>query len=98
MAIEYISLQEIGETRDAFQKSIKTFEGYVKSVNTAANTLNQSWDGEGSKSFTKQFSLMKTALDDISDVLYEIYEAILDAETAYIDADEAVAKQISVDT
>lgn len=98
MAIEYISLKEIGETREAFKKSIKTFEGYVKTVNSAADKLNGSWDGKGSKSFVKEFSLMKTALDDISDILYEVYEAILDAETAYIDADEAVAKQISADS
>jgi len=54
------------------------------------DTLLGTWDGEGRNQFETQYTLMEQQLKDISDVLYEIYEALVDAQAAYIDADEAV--------
>ena len=98
MSVKYISVGEIGDTRNEFKNSIKTFEGYVREVNKAADDLRVAWSGKGYTQFEHQYALMKRQLDDISDILYEVYEALLDAETAYIDVDEAVAKQISAGT
>jgi WXG100 family type VII secretion target len=78
-----------------FKDSIKEFEGYVKQMKAHTSTLLNTWVGEGRNQFQTQYTLMERQLDDISDVLYEIYEALVDAQSAYIDADEAVAKQIS---
>ena len=41
---------------------------------------------------------MKMQLKDISDALYDIYDDLVDATAAYIDGDEAAAKQLSINS
>ena len=93
--VRYLEVDGLKDTGLSFKNSIKKFESYVGDMKKHTSTLLSTWDGKGRDQFETQFTLMERQLNDISDVLYEIYEALVDAQGAYIDADEAVGKQIS---
>ncbi len=93
--VRHLEVDGLKDTGLNFKNSVKKFEVYVGDMKKHTNTLLSTWDGKGRDQFETQYTLMEGQLKDISDVLYEIYEALVDAQVAYIDADEAVGKQIS---
>lgn len=93
MSVEYLNVQGITDACKAFRDKIEEFDSCVTEMDSATNDALRDWVGKGRNQFETQMRLMKSQLDDISEVLYEIYEALVDAEAAYIDEDEAVAKQ-----
>lgn len=93
MAVEYLDVKGITDACKAFRDKIKDFDACVVEMDNATNDALRNWVGKGRNQFETQMDLMKSQLADISEVLYEIYDALADAETAYIDEDEAVAKQ-----
>ena len=93
MAVEYLDVKGITDVCKAFRDKIKDFDACVVEMDNATNDALRNWVGKGRNQFETQMDLMKSQLADISEVLYEIYDARADAETAYIDEDEAVAKQ-----
>ncbi len=96
MSVEYLDVSGITEASKQFRDKIKDFDECVSKMNRETNNITRNWIGEGSNQFQTQMTLMLSQLDDISEILYEIYEALLDAETAYIDQDVEVAKQFSI--
>ncbi len=96
MSVAYIDVGGITETCKAFRDDIKKFDQCVTDMDRATKEALSDWVGEGRNQFETQMRLMESQLSDISDVLYEIYEALSDAEAGYIDEDETVAKQFSM--
>jgi len=78
----------------SFKSGTKDFDEYVKRLKTISTALLQNWEGKGSNEFEYQYNLLKGKLVDISDDLYEIYDALMEAEVAYSDADDELAKGI----
>lgn len=54
--------------------------------------LIENWHGKGSNMFQKKYHYLAQQLKDLSEELYEIANAIRDAEDAYIQADMDAAK------
>jgi len=97
MAVEYIDVQGITSTAIVFRSTIRAFDDCITQMDNVTNNVLRNWVGRGRNQFETQMAIMKGQLDDISDTLYDVYNALVDAETGYIDQDEAVAKQFSVD-
>lgn len=93
VSVEYLDVNGITEAAKLFRKKIKEFDQCVTSMDRATNNVIRNWVGKGRNEFETQMKLMKSQLDDISEGLYDIYNALVDSETGYIDEDEAVAKQ-----
>jgi WXG100 family type VII secretion target len=93
--VKFLYTWGLQNTASKFKSGIKEFDNCVTEMHTITNELFSSWEGEGKNQFETQYSLMKKKLDDISDTLYDIYDALVDSEKTYIDADEEAAKQIS---
>lgn len=93
MAIKHLDVSGITNAAISFRNEIHTFDNCVISVNNAKKEVLQDWVGKGRNQFETQMELMMGQLDDISEVLYEIYDALIDAEKGYIDVDEETAKQ-----
>ena len=98
MAIQYLNTKGITETCKAFRSNVKMFDQCVTDINSYTNQVEEDWIGEGKIQFETQMRLMMSQLEDISQILYDICEALKDAEAAYIDADVETAKQINVAT
>ena len=94
-SVKYINTHGLQETSVMIRDTIDDFDEAVVKVNNTTNDLLASWEGDGRNQFETQTLLMKSKLDDISDMLYDIYDALVKSEKTYIDTDESVAKQIS---
>ena len=93
--LKHLETQGLQKAAQDFNKGITEFDACVHSMNTITSGLLACWRGKGRTQFETQYMLMERKLEDISAILYEIYDGLVDAETTYIDADEAVAKEIS---
>lgn len=93
MSVEYLEVKGIKDATQDFHSKVEEFDGYVKEMNDATQEVLVNWLGKGRNQFETQMQLMILQLNDISDGLYDIYNALVDAEAGYIDEDEAVAKQ-----
>lgn len=96
--VQYINTKGLQETAAAFKTGIVDFNTCVREMSRITDELFSGWDGDGRDQFETQCVLMKSKLDDISDTLYDIYNVLVESETAYIDVDESVAKEISAAT
>jgi WXG100 family type VII secretion target len=93
VAVQYLNVSGITEAAKKFRSSIGEFDQCLIKMDKATNNVLQNWVGKGRNQFETQVSLMKKQLDDISEDLYDIYDALVDSEEGYIEEDEAVAKQ-----
>ena len=96
MAVQYLDVKGITDAAIQFRNSIGEFDNCVIEMDKATNDVLRNWIGKGRNQFDTQIGLMKRQLDDISEGLYDIYNALVDSEEGYIDEDEAVAKQFSI--
>lgn len=58
------------------------------------NAVLGSWVGEGRNTFEKKYRLLEKQFNDINEQLWAVYENIVNAEVAYIQADTDAAKRI----
>ena len=87
-----IHTQPIDELALKFRDSIKKFENYRNQMDAISMELMSTWVGLGRNKFETQYTILKGQFQDISDELYDIYDALVNAETTYIEADNAIAK------
>lgn len=98
MAVQHLNTAGISGTCIKFREAITDFDKCVTEINSYTNEVEREWVGNGKNQFETQMRLMLSQLDDISKILYDISEALQDAEAAYIDADVETAKRISIAT
>lgn len=96
MSAQFISLDTSGfvATEKAISDNITLFNAQVQKMRRTSTNLLSTWQGKGRNEFETQMTLMMSKLDDISDDLYDMYNALVKAEKEYIDADEAKAKEM----
>lgn len=92
--VEHLYTQDMTDAALAFQKNIDNFSEAKRKVEKATTKLLSTWAGKGRNEFEVQYKLLFGQLGDIEDALYDIYEALVDSETAYYDADEETSKQL----
>ena len=96
MAVTYLDVSGITQAAVTFQQTIGKFDQCVIDMEQSTKRVLQNWVGARRNQFESQMSLMTHQLHDISEGLYDIYDALVDSEAAYIEEDEAVAKQFSI--
>ena len=95
MAVQHLETAPMKEANQKFKQGIETFDECVTEMDNITSDVLKNWVGHGRNSFETQLKLMKGQLKDISGSLHGIYKDLVDAEVAYIDQDEQVAKQFS---
>lgn len=95
-SIEHLNTGTLTETYEKVRTNIEKFDNCVDRMEKTTMDLLDTWDGKGRNRFETEYDKMKMQLKDISDALYDIYNDLVDATAAYIDGDEAAAKQLSI--
>ena len=95
--VTYLYTKTFTETINTFKRSISEYENIKLKVEQTTNTLFFNWQGEGKTQFEKDYTTLYRQLTDITDIMYELYEALIDAEAAYIQADEEAAKLLTME-
>jgi WXG100 family type VII secretion target len=94
--VKHLYTKDMKETSIEFQRNIDDFQDAVEKVSKATTKLLSTWAGKSRDRFETQYNLLFGQLKDFEGALYDIYDALVDSETAYIDADEALKKEFNI--
>lgn len=81
---------------EALKRGVETYNSIKKGVADTTNVLLVQWQGEGKKQFEKDYNTIYRQLTDICDILYELRDSLIEAQAAYIQADEEAAKMLTI--
>lgn len=94
--VKHLNTKKFESTIAAFKSGIEDYNGIKSDVEKTTNALFNDWQGKGKSQFEKDYTTIYQQLTDIADIMYELYEALIDAEAAYIQADEEAAKMLTI--
>ena len=92
--VQFLDTNQFSETVRDISQAITKYNEIIGTVKSQTDRLRTSWEGEGETQFEKDYMTIYRQLNDISDILYELYNDIVDAQVAYLEADAATAKEI----
>lgn len=90
--VNHLDTKSFAETIAAFSGYISDFEGIVSGVRDIYKEMLGSWEGEGRRAFEKDCNQVQLNLKDLSDVMYELRDALIDAQVKFVEKDAAVSK------
>lgn len=79
----------------AFEGGIKDYNSIRTKVELATTELFLHWQGKGKTQFEKDYTTIYRQLTDIEDILYELYNALIDGESTYISVDQEISKKMT---
>ena len=79
----------------AFSEGVKEYNNIRTTVKLATTNLFLYWSWKGRNAFEKDYEALYIQLKDIEDILYELYNALVDGLSAYISSDEALNKKMT---
>lgn len=90
--VNHLDTRSFEEAITAFSGYITDFERIVSDVRSIHREMLKNWEGEGRKAFEKDCNQVQLNLKDLSDIMYELRDALINAQTEYIQKDAAVSK------
>lgn len=93
--VNHLDTSVFDDAITAFKEGIQKYNTIKHDVETATNELFLYWYGKGKTQFERDYRMIYRQLEDIEDIMYELYNALIDAEAAYILADEETAKALT---
>lgn len=94
--IRYLESQYISNAAKKLAVCIKKYDNIVCDIEKSTAQLLADWHGKGKNAFEKDYNTVYRQLKDISDIMYELREQLIDAEATYIKTDEEIAKSFEV--
>lgn len=94
--VKYLDTQKLLDAANKVDKCIKDYNAIVARIRNSTNDLIANWYGEGRKEFEKDYSTIYQQLTDISDIMYDLYDALVDADSTYVQTDEEIAKGLTM--
>lgn len=79
----------------AFSEGVEEYNSIRTTVKLSTTDLFLNWSGEGRKAFEMDYETIFVQLTDIEDILYELYNSLVDGLSVYISADEELNKQMT---
>lgn len=93
--VQHLDTNKFSSTIATFKTGIEEYNR-IKTVLRARPMICFKWQGEGKNQFEKDYNTIYQQLSDIGDIMYELYDALIDAQAAYIQADEEAAKLLTI--
>ena len=93
--IRHLNTSKMDSAIKAFQEGIKEYNDIRTKVELVTTSLFMHWQGKGKKQFEKDYTTIYRQLTDIEDILYELYNALIDGESTYISTDQQISKNIT---
>lgn len=94
--VEYLDTQKLLDAANKVDGCIKEYNEIIKKISTVTSDLIASWYGEGRKEFEKDYSTIYQQLTDISDIMYDLYDSLVDSDATYVQTDEEIAKGLTM--
>jgi WXG100 family type VII secretion target len=91
-SVKHLSTINFNDTISAYGKYISRFDGIVRGVNSTTNTVVDRWKGKGRDAFEKDCRQVQLNLNDISEIMYDLHQTLIDAHAEYMKTDSALSK------
>ncbi len=90
--VRHLDTVEFQATVTQYETHIKTFEGIIEDVGKITDTLLDNWKGKGCKAFETDSGQVQLNLKDISEIMYDLRDALVEAEAEYMKTDLELSK------
>jgi len=90
--VRHLDTVHFNDTIQVYANHITQFENIVRAVNNTTNNIIDRWEGKGRNAFEKDCKQVQLNLKDISDIMYNLRDALINAEAEYIKADSELSK------
>jgi len=94
MGVNHLDTKYFNSIINAYSAHITAFEDIVIDVNNTVNTITSNWVGKGRNAFATDSTQVQMNLRDITGIMYELRDALINAHAEYMQADNATAKSI----
>lgn len=94
--VHYLESQKLTNAANKLDGFIEEYNGVIESITTKTDQLIATWFGEGKTAFEKDYSTIYRQLEDISEVMYDLYDSLIDAAATYVKTDEEIAKGMTM--
>ena len=95
MALQKVSTEHFSDVEVAARELANQIED-IKSTITTANAYVQScWQGRGADAYGDLSYVIEQQVKDVSEEFWDVYEALVDAETTFLEADQGLATEIA---
>lgn len=94
--VQHLDTEKFANTISTLKKSIAEYNDIKNEIKVTTDTLFEDWTGEGKTQFQKDYATLFRQLTDIADIMYELYDTLVEAEATYIKADEEAAKLLTI--
>lgn len=95
-SVKYLDTNEFSTTVSAFKSGIEEYNSIKSGVEKTSNTLFTNWQGKGKTQFEQDYTVIYQQLTDIADIMYELYDALVDTQALYVAADEEAGKMLTI--
>ncbi len=96
MAVEYLDTGKFNDAISALKDGIEEYNSIKSEVEKTTSNLFNYWQGLGKIQFEKDFTTIYRQLEDIADIMYELYDSLVEASATYLETDQLLAKQFTV--
>lgn len=92
--VNKIDTIHFNDTINAYKNHIRQFDSIVASVNNITKKVvdKSKWKGKGRDAFEKDCKQVQQNLQDITDIMYDLRDALINAHAGYMETDEALSK------
>lgn len=94
--VEYLDTKKLLDAANKVDSCLKEYKEIIKRISNVTNDLIGNWYGEGRKEFEKDYSTIYQSLTDISDIMYDLYDSLVDSDATYVQTDEEIAKSLTM--
>lgn len=92
-----IDTSKIYETHRKIKELCISFNTINKSVKDIIKAVDEAWEGDAFEKFNLHYRGLMNRITDFSDMLYELYDTLVEAEVVFESADANVKKAFSYD-
>lgn len=90
--VRHLDTVDFDSTIQSYKDYIGQFRHLSDEIDRIIDDLLKEWEGEGKKEFEKDCKQVQTNLKDITDIMYDIRDALIVAQEQYVSADLALEK------
>lgn len=91
-----INTGTIYNTHRIIKSIVDDYTAVNDEVYQITKTVKENWVGKGRNEFESQYNILIKKIDDFGDTLYEIYDALVDAEAQYEEQDDSLRQSFTM--
>lgn len=90
--VTHLDTINFDQTVSDFANYIRAFEEICRTVDRITDTLCANWKGDGAKAFERDCGKVKLNLKDLSEIMYDLRDVLVDAHAEYVKSDLEMSK------